>query len=345
MVLEATVLVIDNSEWSRNGDYMPTRYQAQIDAVRYLFNAKTGDNPENTVGVLANAGDSPQVLVSLTNDQGVMLNGMHGLGIRGAAHFDTGIQIAQLVLKHRANKHQKQRIITFAASPVEADEKALVKLGKKLKKNGVSVDVINFGEHTANEQKLAAFVEAANNSDTSHLLTIAPGPNVLSEQIRASPIIGGAAAAAAGEEDGGGGAFDFGVDPDMDPELALALRMSLQEEEERQRREAAAAGTQGEATGKQPSTEHGGDAMAVDDDDEEIRRAIQMSLMDSQDGEGGEAGEGSSSNAKSDDLVASLVGSLPGVDSNDPALRDALGSSSSSSEAKKEDDDKTNKHK
>ncbi|KAI8325445.1 hypothetical protein GQ54DRAFT_246592, partial [Martensiomyces pterosporus] len=262
MVLEATVLVIDNSEWARNGDYTPNRYQAQIDAVHYLFGMKTGDNPENTVGVIANAGDSPEVLVSLTADLGALLKGMHGLDIRGEAHFDTGIQIAQLVLKHRANKYQKQRIIAFAASPIAADEKSLVKLGKKLKKNGVSVDVVNFGEHTTNEQKLTAFVDAANNNDTSHLVSIPPGPHVLSEQIRTSSIVGGSSnTGASGAAGGSGGSFDFGVDPDLDPELALALRMSLQEEEERQRREAAqrgeaAAEAGAESTAQQTSAAH-----------------------------------------------------------------------------------------
>ncbi|KAJ2359260.1 proteasome regulatory particle base subunit rpn10 [Coemansia sp. RSA 2618] len=329
MVLEATVLIIDNSEWSRNGDYMPTRYDAQVDAVRYLFNVKTGDNPENTVGVISNAGETPQVLVSLTADQGVLLRGMHELAVRGESHFDIGIQIAQLVLKHRANKHQKQRIITFAASPVGTDEKALVRLGKKLKKNGVSIDVINFGEHTTNEQKLAAFVEAANNNDTSHLVTIPPGPHVLSEQIRASAIVGGSG--------GGGGAdnadFEFGVDPDMDPELALALRMSLQEEEERQRRDAAsrpdAAGDGGAGKQDGGAKNNDGDVMMEDVEDEQIREAIRISLMGNDEGS-------SAGNAKNDDLVASLIGSLPGVDSSDPALQNALGS-----ESKKDDEDES----
>ncbi|KAJ2450678.1 proteasome regulatory particle base subunit rpn10 [Coemansia sp. RSA 2336] len=315
MVLEATVLVIDNSEWSRNGDYMPNRYDAQVDAVRYLFNVKTSDNPENTVGVIASGGNMPQVLVSLTGDQGVLLRGMHELSIQGESRFDTGIQIAQ----HRANKHQKQRIISFAASPIDTDEKTLVKLGKKLKKNGVSIDVISFGEHTTNEQKLTAFIDAANNNDTSHLLSIPPGPHVLSEQIRASPIVGGDSAAGGS----GGGDFEFGVDPDMDPELALALRMSMQEEEERQRREAAnRQDASGEGAGKQ--TDAGNeDVMMEDVEDEQIREAIRMSLMD-----GNAQGEGSGSSAKNDELVASLIGSLPGVDSNDPELQNALGSES-----------------
>jgi 26S proteasome regulatory subunit N10 len=40
----------------RNGDYTPTRIEAQNDAVTMLFNAKTQSNPENTVGLMTAAG-------------------------------------------------------------------------------------------------------------------------------------------------------------------------------------------------------------------------------------------------------------------------------------------------
>ena len=43
------MVCIDNSEWTRNGDYAPTRFQAQADAVNLLAGAKTQANPENTV--------------------------------------------------------------------------------------------------------------------------------------------------------------------------------------------------------------------------------------------------------------------------------------------------------
>ena len=61
-----------------------------------------------------------------------------------------------------------------------------------------------------------------------------PGP-VLSDVLIGSPIFQGE-----GGDFGGGGAeggaapFEFGVDPNMDPELALALRVSLEEERARQ---------------------------------------------------------------------------------------------------------------
>ncbi|KAL3646041.1 proteasome regulatory particle base subunit rpn10 [Castilleja foliolosa] len=67
MVLEATMICIDNSEWMRNGDYSPTRYQAQSDAVSLICGAKTQSNPENTVGVLTMAGKGARVLVTPTS--------------------------------------------------------------------------------------------------------------------------------------------------------------------------------------------------------------------------------------------------------------------------------------
>ena len=38
---QATMVCMDNSEWMRNGDYSPTRFQAQADAVNLICGAKT----------------------------------------------------------------------------------------------------------------------------------------------------------------------------------------------------------------------------------------------------------------------------------------------------------------
>ena len=41
MVLEATYLCVDNSDYMRNGDFAPSRMEAQQDAVNLLTGAKT----------------------------------------------------------------------------------------------------------------------------------------------------------------------------------------------------------------------------------------------------------------------------------------------------------------
>lgn len=55
----------------------------------------------------------------------------------------------------------------------------------------------------------------------SHLVPIPPGPHILSDILISSPIIAGEDGVPAGFTAGGGSNFEFGVDPNLDPELAL----------------------------------------------------------------------------------------------------------------------------
>lgn len=93
------------------------------------------------------------------------------------------------------------------------------------------IDIVTFGdEGMANDDKLGALIEAAGGGE-SHLVSVPPGPHLLSDVIQQSPILYDGERA----EAGAGGDDDF--DASMDPELAMALRMSLQEAQEREARE------------------------------------------------------------------------------------------------------------
>jgi 26S proteasome regulatory subunit N10 len=151
-----------------------------------------------------------------------------------------------LALKHRQNKSQKQRIIIFNCSPVEEDEKNLVKLAKKMKKTNISIDIVAFGELSDETlKKLRAFNENSQSAEGSHLEAVQPSGNLLSDALITTPILGGdgssggAGAGSSGGDAGGSGGndFEFGVDPSVDPELALALRMSFEEEKARQEKD------------------------------------------------------------------------------------------------------------
>lgn len=241
MVLEATMIAIDNSEYMRNEDFMSSRYEAQLSTTEYIFQNKVNSNPENTVGLLSYGGKGPEVLSTLTTDFGKILSGAHETKIHGSNHFSSGIQVAALALKHRQNKVQSQRIIIFVGSPITESDKELEKLAKKMKKNNVAIDVINFGEESVNTPKLEKFNSIINNHDNSHLVTVPPGPRLLYEIIATSPILV-EEGFETGNGDMGGMGMDYGagggdIDPNMDPDLALALRLSLEEEKARQERE------------------------------------------------------------------------------------------------------------
>jgi 26S proteasome regulatory subunit N10 len=167
MVLEATMIVIDNSEYMRNGDYMPTRWDAQSDAVNIVFDVKINSNAESRVGLITMAGKRAELLASLTQDLGKIIGALHGSKLGGQSDLASGINIAQLALKHRENKSLRQRILILVGSPIPDVQEDLVKLGKRLKKNNVAIDIVSFGEIEENESKLAAFIESVNSGDNS----------------------------------------------------------------------------------------------------------------------------------------------------------------------------------
>lgn len=237
------MIALDSSEFMRNGDFVLLRWNAQLTAMEYIFQNKVNSNPENTVGLLAFGGNGPAVLSTLTTDFGKILAGVHESKISGSSHFASGIQVAALALKHRQNKVQLQRIVVFIASPITESEKELELLAKKMKKNNVAIDVINFGEEGSNTAKLEKFMAIINNNDNSHLVTVLAGPHLLYEAVASSPILlddGGFGGAGGFDGFGAGAGAGDMMDPSMDPDLALALRLSLEEEKARQEREVVA---------------------------------------------------------------------------------------------------------
>jgi len=391
MVLESTIICVDNSEYMRNGDFLPTRLQAQQDAVGLITQSKLRSNPESNVGLLTLSG--LEVCVTLTTDSGKILAKLHAMQPKGELQLLSGIKIAHLALKHRLGKNHKTRIVVFVGSPIEAEEKELIKIAKKLKKEKVSVDVVSFGEDDCNKDLLGKFIETVNGRDgkDSHMLSIPTGPH-LSDALVSSAIVQG--------EDGSGAVpagsgFEFGVDPNEDPELALALRVSMEEQRARQEATAPGAGeapvASSEATAAAaaagvadaeddpvlaralamsvggsatpsaaPASASASAASAEPDlsamtEDEQIAYAMRMSMQeDASTPTGGDSedkmevdepsqdkNEDDYSEAMNDPaFLQSVLESLPGVDPQSDAVRQAVGAMSKSSSSSKKDTDK-----
>lgn len=318
MPLESCMILLDNSEFMRNGDYIPTRLEAQSDAANMIVNQKTQSNPESTVGVIAMSSSGPssgaELLVSPTDDLGKILTALHGVPLCGemvrngkdAVDIAASVQVATLALKHRRNKNGAQRIVLFVGSPLTcAEARSFVKAGKQLKKNNVFIDVIAMGELGENEPKLRELVDAANGSSANeegaerncHLVTI-PAGVLPSDVLITSPIFRGDAAPMGGDMGGagagGGGGDGFaeygGVDPNMDPELAMALRVSMEEERARQERVSAAAeeSNQEEKSDDAAAAANSAESMegitdgVENDEDALLQQALAMSMAENQ---------------------------------------------------------------
>jgi 26S proteasome regulatory subunit N10 len=105
-----------------------------------------------------------------------------------------------------------------------------------MKKNNVFIDFVLFGELEDDEtqQKLQAFNDVVKVNDGCHMVVIPPSGRLLSDQLISTPIMLGETTATATNTTGLEAFDEFGFDPAVDPELALALRMSMEEEKSRQ---------------------------------------------------------------------------------------------------------------
>jgi 26S proteasome regulatory subunit N10 len=136
---------------------------------------------------------------------------------------------------------QRQRIVVFCCSPIPDDEKTLSRLAMKMKKNNISVDIIVFGEPDAQTMhKLRQFSETVQSTDGCFFDLIPAGPHLLSDALLGTSLLANEGVGGVGqggpaindgemEAGGAGNRFEFGVNPEDDPELALALRLSYEE--------------------------------------------------------------------------------------------------------------------
>ena len=232
MVLEATILCLDNSDWCRNGDYYPSRWESEIEASNLIIENRCEKNPENSLGVISMAGKRVELHSSLTNDESRLLDAIRAINLSGECDFLSALNISVLSLKHRMNKTQKQRIILFVGSPIKNTVKEIEQLAKKLKKNSISVDIISFGHVEENRDILNKFLAGVNNANSSSLIEVPVGAYIM-ESLLTSPVLGEGFDQMPNEQPQVGGAPNVnqqGVGlTQFERDLNLAMQMSLQE--------------------------------------------------------------------------------------------------------------------
>lgn len=300
---ESCFLCLDSTEYMRNGDYYPNRMFSMLEAVNLLVSAKMQLNAENTVGFLTAGGNACTVFETLTMDVDRVLSSLANVKIKGkVCHFSAALRIAALALTHRTNPRSEKRIVIFVGSPIRETEKELETLAKKLRKDDVAVDVVSFGV-PENVDLLSGFVSKVNKQENSFFINIEEGSNLIGVLMDTRVFTGPdviPTGDAAGMAMPGGAGMGFTVDPNADPDLQMALRLSMEEEWQRQAAAAAAtggaapdgpagAGSTAPAAPSQsapPSSATSAPSptnvaeMVMSSYEEELRRAIELSLQE-----------------------------------------------------------------
>jgi 26S proteasome regulatory subunit N10 len=157
-------------------------------------------------------------------------------------------------------------------------------LGLKMKKNGVSIDIIDFGtENRGNTEILKELIDVVDSdSQPSRLITIESSGGVFlldALKSKVPELFNRSSSGNGNEMMSGGDGFDF--DPEMDPELAMALKLSMEEEVNRQKK----TNGDGDEEMKSSNEEENNEQQDAneDEDDEEmmLARAIALSMEQS----------------------------------------------------------------
>ncbi|KAJ1915078.1 proteasome regulatory particle base subunit rpn10 [Mycoemilia scoparia] len=266
MVKEAAVIILDNSEYSRNEDIYPSRFEAQLDAAEYIFSAKLSDNAETNVAVVSGAGNSVSVLTSLTAQRSAFGRVKDRLEIEGTFSFVLALNISRMVLKN--TPISSKRVIVFISGPLTEDEITIESVAKKMRKNNICVDLVDLSGIKENERKVELFHNTVNKDQTSNLLIVETNGETLRNQVRTALFTSG--------RSGGFGDLD---DPTVDHELAEAIRLSLQEVGGASANADSQQGANAQASGTGPDGNNAN--IEESEEDRDIRLAIEMSLRES----------------------------------------------------------------
>jgi 26S proteasome regulatory subunit N10 len=320
--MEATVICVDNSEWSRNGDYSPNRWESQQEAVNELASRKMNQSPENYVGILSMAGSRSEVIVSPTNDMAKILQAMYDIKIQGQIDLYSSLQIAHLALKHSSKKEQAKRIVVFVCSPVSQDTSKFQALGRTLKRNNIALDIVVFGNFE-DAEKLHELQKTVNSGENSHFITVPSGLGFFCDALRNSPVFLGSSPP---------GFDELGGIADVDPELATAIRLSLEEQKRKQ-----------ESEPNQPLNP----PPAEDDEEAMLQQAIKMSMEEGQKEEVAPQIEApvvaDDTEFANQEFLKDILQSVTGVDMNDPDIQKALGQIKEGKQENNEEDKKEEK--
>lgn len=80
---EAAIIILDNSSYSINGDYPPTRWIAQVEAAGLLIQTKMDQDQQTAMGLALSGGDQVEIICTPTTDHTKVNSFLYGVKLSG----------------------------------------------------------------------------------------------------------------------------------------------------------------------------------------------------------------------------------------------------------------------
>ncbi|GJX67589.1 26S proteasome non-ATPase regulatory subunit 4 homolog isoform X2 [Tanacetum coccineum] len=178
MEAEATMIVIDNSDYVRKDNVFKT----QLEAVRLYCRAKIKSEPKNRVGLgFMNDGFYLPPHKPTSDIEHFLTHTIGNISYGGELYLIGGVQSSLLGFS-RLPKDMKKRMLVFVAGHGYMMD-YILRIGERLKEDNVALDVVSFADEdpefdTYKTKCLQEFVVAANKDNNSHFARVPPHSSV-----------------------------------------------------------------------------------------------------------------------------------------------------------------------
>lgn len=180
----ATVILLDNSARAIDGDFYPSRLEAQMVAAerlaRYLFSL----HQDTRVAIGTIGSQEFGIRLSFTSDMKRITAALKSIGHGGGVDIVKGVRSAFLALRHSQNIGPK-RILLFVGSPNEVTGEEATSLAREAAEKDIVIDVVVFGQELHNWENLAILNKRVRGTE---FLKVRQAKTILSDAVLASKI-------------------------------------------------------------------------------------------------------------------------------------------------------------
>lgn len=180
-----TVILLDNSARAIDGDFYPSRLEAQMVATerlaRYLFSL----HQDTRVAIGTIGSQEFGIRLSFTSDIKRITAALKSIGHGGGVDIVKGVRSAFLALRHSQNITGPKRILLFVGSPNEVTGEEAASLAREAAEKDIVIDVVVFGQELHNWENLAILNKRVRGTE---FLKVRQAKTILSDAVLASKI-------------------------------------------------------------------------------------------------------------------------------------------------------------
>lgn len=201
--MESLMIIIDNTMSMQNQDYLPQRYILETETIRSIINKKLCDSFDNAIGIVPISMLNLNHIITPTGEKKNIIDFLNKLKLNYNNDLEKAVEFA--IISNEYRYHENKRILIFWGSNVNNSECVLKRIKEAVEKK-IYVSVVFFGEGREyydfiNSEMQDEFYNSGivNENDDLYSVTMALMAGYFKE--------------------------------DYDPELEMALKLSLQEAE------------------------------------------------------------------------------------------------------------------